>query len=174
MNGWVNVDIARGEQVDVVWDLRQGLPFADASCAAIFCEHVIEHLSKEDGENLLRECFRILQGQGVLRLSTPDAEKFLRSYVNDDGFLQHVEFASAIETPLDRINQMMREGGQHLWIYDLDSLQTVLRKIGFASIIKQTCGESLHPEMKKKDSPLRAFESLYVEALKATPPPNDV
>ncbi|HVF50870.1 MAG TPA: methyltransferase domain-containing protein, partial [Pyrinomonadaceae bacterium] len=72
LDGWVNLDMARGENI-VVWDLRLGLPVADASCAAIFGEHVIEHMPKEAAAKLLRECHRALQKGGVLRLSTPDA-----------------------------------------------------------------------------------------------------
>jgi predicted SAM-dependent methyltransferase len=168
LRGWVNVDIARGSQVDIVWDLRRSLPFASGSCSAIFSEHVIEHLSKEDGEKLLCECFRILQPEGVLRLSTPDAERYLRSYAGDREFLYSPEFSQPIETPLDRINKMMREDGQHLWVYDRASLQLLLQRIGFQSTAEQSYGESVHAKMRGIDSQGRAFESLYLEAVKGS------
>src|SRR5437867_1291748 len=72
--GWINVDRSRGPEVQVVWDLTRRLPFPDSSCSAIFSEHFIEHVSKEDAARLLNECHRVLQNGGVLRLSTPDAE----------------------------------------------------------------------------------------------------
>ncbi|MDX6696386.1 MAG: hypothetical protein QOF02_3989 [Blastocatellia bacterium] len=164
--GWVNVDISRGAGVDVVWDLRRGLPFADESCSAIFCEHVIEHVSKDDGLKLLRECHRALQRGGVLRLSTPDAGRFLRSYAGDGEFLRHPEFPQAVETPLDRINMMMREDGQHLWVYDSESLLLHLQRAGFAACAEQQFGVSGHPRMRGIDTPARAFESFYVEAVR--------
>lgn len=164
--GWINLDAARGPQVDLVWDLRRGLPLADASCTALFCEHVIEHLTKEDGERLLRHCYRALQPGGVLRISTPDAGLYLRSYAGDGEFLRHPEFTEPLETPLDRINQMMREGGQHLWAYDAASLQAALRRVGFNQTAEHRFGQSLHPQMERLDSPARAFESLYIEAIK--------
>lgn len=164
--GWVNVDIARGPQIDVVWDLRRGLPFADESCAVVFSEHVIEHLTKEDALKLMRECYRILQGGGVLRLSTPDAGRYLRSYAGDGEFLRHPNFAESVETPLDRVNTMMREGGQHLWVYDSASLCLLLQRVGFKSCIEQQFGVSQHPRMQNIDLEARAFESLYVEAVK--------
>src|SRR6266436_6927878 len=89
---WINLDAARGEKIDVVWDLRRGLPFPAASCAAIFGEHVIEHLPKEAAEQLVCECYRALQSGGVLRLSTPDAGRFLRSYTGERGFLRDPRF----------------------------------------------------------------------------------
>lgn len=161
--GWVNVDIARG-YADVVWDIRKGLPFNDQSCAAIFCEHVIEHLSKEDGLNLLREFYRILQPRGVVRISTPDAGRFLRSYVNDDGFFNHPGFGDRVENPLDRINKMMRENGQHLWVYDEASLIVALSLAGFSEMVRQRFTESLSGNMKSIDSPDREYESLYIDA----------
>jgi predicted SAM-dependent methyltransferase len=164
--GWLNVDIARGSQVDIVWDLRRGLPFRDGSCSAIFSEHVIEHLTREDGEVLLRECYRALQPGGVLRVSTPDAGRYLRSYAGDGEFLRHPSFPEPMITPLDRINQMMREYGQHLWVYDTESLQFVLRRVGFVRTVEQAFGISIHPGMQGIDSESREFESLYIEAVK--------
>ena len=166
LKGWVNVDIARGPDVDIVWDLRRGLPFDDNTASAIFSEHVIEHLSKEDGEKLLRECHRVLQKEGVLRLSTPDAARFLRSYAGDCEFLRHADFPEAIESPLDRVNMMMREGGQHLWVYDFASLSLALRRAGFVDVSEQPFGVSRHERMQDIDTRGRAFESFYVEAIK--------
>jgi predicted SAM-dependent methyltransferase len=164
--GWVNLDAARGEQVDVVWDLRHGLPFPDESCAAIFGEHVIEHIPKDGAEFLLRECHRALRPGGVVRLSTPDAGKFLRAYVNDPQFLADPRFPDPADTPMDRVNMMMREFGQHLWVYDIESICLLLEKAGFSSTMEQTFGESSHPRMQAIDLEERAFESLYVEAIK--------
>src|SRR2546421_11330694 len=42
--GWINVDMARWPGVEINWDLRDGLPFPDKSCVALFGEHVIEHM----------------------------------------------------------------------------------------------------------------------------------
>jgi predicted SAM-dependent methyltransferase len=164
--GWINLDAARGERIDVVWDLRRGLPFADESCAAVLGEHVIEHVPRESAEKLLRECLRALRAGGVLRLSTPDAGRYLRSYAGDGEFLRHPAFAETAETPMDRVNQMMRESGQHLWCYDAESLLLLLRKAGFSKAVEQKFGESLDPSMCGVDSEARAFESLYVEAVK--------
>jgi predicted SAM-dependent methyltransferase len=166
LTGWINVDIARGPEIDVVWDLRKSLPFKNESCAVIFCEHMIEHLSRSDAETFLSECYRVLQPGGVIRLSTPDAERFLRSYAGDGEFLRHTAFPEKIETSLDRINQMMRENGQHLWVYDRDSLALALKRAGFSSVIEQGFGESKDPRLRDLDAQGRAFESLYIEGVK--------
>lgn len=166
IKGWVNVDGARGPQVDVVWDLRNALPFPSDSCTSIFCEHVIEHLSRIDTERLLAECYRVLEPGGVARVSTPDAERYLKSYAGDREFLYHPSFAEKIETPLDRINMVMREYGQHLWLYDSESLGLALQRAGFSKVVRQEFQKSLQNQMDHLDSAERAFESLYVEGLK--------
>jgi len=164
--GWINVDCARGSEVEVVWDLTKGLPFPDSCCTAVFSEHLIEHLSREDAGRLLAECCRVLQERGVLRLSTPDAELFLRSYAGDRQFLAHPGFSEKIDAPIDRVNQMMRECGLHLWSYDAELLTLMLERAGFRSVIRQSFGVSAHPAMGGIDFEDRAFESLYLEAVK--------
>src|SRR6266404_958935 len=166
MKGWVNVDRARGPEVQVVWNLADGLPFPDSSCSAVFSEHLIEHVTKEDAARLLRECYRVLKVGGVLRVSTPDAELFLRSYAGDQEFLAHPSFSQEIDTPVDRVNYMMREYGLHLWSYDEELLTLMLKRAGFNSIIRQRFDISLHSRMNNIDFADRAFESLYLEAVK--------
>ena len=163
--GFVNVDAARGPAVDVVWDLRRGVPFRAGSCSAIFCEHVIEHIPRESAPRLLEECRRALEPGGVLRLSTPDAERYLRSYAGDGEFLRDPRFTEPSDTPLDRVNRMMRESGQHLWVYDEASLRLLLERSGFKTAVRQEFGRSLHVRMANLDAAERAFESLYVEAI---------
>jgi len=166
LKGWLNVDMARALHIDIVWNATHGLPFAAESCTAILNEHMIEHIAKEDAEKLLQECWRVLQPGGVLRISTPDAELYLRSYLGDGEFLNHPSFEQKADTRMDRINMMMREYGQHLWIYDAESLSRLLTKAGFASVVRQSFGISQHPAMQGIDYEIRAFESLYVEAVK--------
>jgi len=127
---------------------------------------VIEHVPREDAGRLLAECYRVLANGGVLRLSTPDAGRYLRSYAGDQKFLHDPSFGQKAETPMDRVNMMMREYGQHLWAYDAASLLMLLQKAGFSSAIEQRFEASAHPRMRGIDSAERAFESLYVEAVK--------
>jgi predicted SAM-dependent methyltransferase len=168
VKGWINVDRARAAEVQVVWDLTTGLPFPDSSCSAIFSEHVIEHVTKEDAIKLIRECYRVLQNDGVLRMSTPDAELFLRSYAGDREFLAHPGFSQAIDTPVDRVNYMMREYSQHLWSYDEELLTLMFRQAGFKTVVRQRFGVSLHPHMNNMDFRDREFESLYLEGVKSS------
>jgi predicted SAM-dependent methyltransferase len=137
-----------------------------ASCTAITSEHLIEHLPKPAAEDFLKECLQALEPNGVLRLSTPDAERFLRSYAGDRAFLHAPYFEAPIDTPVDRINIMMREHGQHHWSYDAELLTVMLLRVGFSRVETMSFGQSHHAIMRGIDSPARRFESLYIEAEK--------
>lgn len=67
--GWVNLDIADLPGVDIVHDLNVlPLPFADESFDEILCLDVLEHV---DYPILLKECHRILRGNGRIRIEVP-------------------------------------------------------------------------------------------------------
>ena len=65
----IGVDRRPAKAVAVIADLRDGLPFGDASVDRIFTVHVLEHLP--DYLPLLDECHRILRPDGILHLMAP-------------------------------------------------------------------------------------------------------
>jgi ubiquinone/menaquinone biosynthesis C-methylase UbiE len=67
--GWVNLDCTALPGVDVVHDLNAlPLPFEDECADEILCEDVLEHV---DYIPLLKECHRILNLGGRLRIEVP-------------------------------------------------------------------------------------------------------
>jgi predicted SAM-dependent methyltransferase len=78
---WTNVDIA--PQVDGVMacNLRASLPFADGTFAVVYHSHLLEHLSHQEADNFLHECFRVLEPGGTLRVVVPDLEQIARLYL---------------------------------------------------------------------------------------------
>jgi predicted SAM-dependent methyltransferase len=162
LEGWVNVDIAAAPGIDVVMDVTEGLPFTTGSAEAIFAEHLIEHLPRDDALAFLRECHRVLTPGGVIRLSTPDGGRYLRSYATDREFLDRVRHPEE-DLDFDVINRVMREGGLHLWIYDETLLCDLVERAGFGDVRAVSFGDSRSALMSCVDSPERAVESLYVE-----------
>src|SRR6185436_11986283 len=65
---WVNVDLSTKDDRVLRHDLTQPLPFADASFSVVYHSHVLEHFSREQGEQLMRECFRVLKPSGTIRV----------------------------------------------------------------------------------------------------------
>jgi SAM-dependent methyltransferase len=56
--------------VDVLADLRRGLPFADGSVDRVYAVHVLEHVI--DLVPLMNELHRVLADDGVLHVMSPD------------------------------------------------------------------------------------------------------
>jgi SAM-dependent methyltransferase len=65
----VGVDMYPAPGVDVLADLRQGLPFADGSVDRVYAVHVLEHVI--DLVPVLNELHRILAHDGVLHVLSP-------------------------------------------------------------------------------------------------------
>jgi predicted SAM-dependent methyltransferase len=176
--GWVNVDVFRGPNINCLYDCRKSLPFPDESVRAIFCEHFFEHLDyTEEIPSFLSECHRVLKKNGVMRLILPDAEKYLRAYCADTwqalreirGMSQDNRdpyFHCEYHTPIELINVLFRQGHEHKFAHDFESVKYSLQLCGFSEIRRQTYGVSWMPQEMVLDQTIRASESLYVEARK--------
>lgn len=78
---WTNVDfVSTGEGV-IAYNLTQGIPFPDRSFDVVYHSHVLEHFSKTAAEFFIRECYRVLCPQGILRVVVPDLENIVRTYI---------------------------------------------------------------------------------------------
>jgi len=69
---WINIDMVEHPYVDIVHDLRQGLPFNDSEINAFYSHHVIEHFTKPEALALFREVYRCLANDGVFISRLPD------------------------------------------------------------------------------------------------------
>ena len=175
--GWINLDGFAGPNVTCRVDIRRRLPFADGSVRGIFSEHSFEHLDYiEEVPRFLRECFRVLKPGGVTRIIVPDAGKYLCAYAHGgwealaairplyDQRNDHY-FHFRYNTPMELINVVFRQGYEHKFAYDFETLSIVLRRSGFDKVIRQAYGTSIDPALAI-DFEERASESLYVDAIK--------
>jgi predicted SAM-dependent methyltransferase len=181
--GWVNIELKSSAQT-YFWDCRRGLPFSDNRVTALYCEHVFEHFRPEGEAPLfLRECRRCLRPGGVLRIVVPDAGAYLSAYgqgwecfsaldpleQSEEGWrekrLSYKGTHLAYRTQMQLINEVFRQGNQHKYAYDEETLLLVLREAGFSDATRQRFGVSLDKDMAP-DSEARRAESLYVEAVK--------
>lgn len=175
--GWINVDAFAFPGINCTYDMRRGLPFANCSVRGIFCEHFFEHIDyEEEAPVLLRECHRVLQPGGVLRLIVPDAGAYLRAYC-EEGWdaLTRIRplkpgrvdfyFGHRYHSKMEAVNVVFRQGTEHKYAYDAETLMHLLRRCGFTRVEQQAFGRSLLPEICL-DQEMRASESLYVEAVK--------
>lgn len=144
IKGWLNVDLD-APLADVHADLRNPLPYLDASVDLVFNEHFLEHITREQGVTFLKECRRILKPGGIFRVSTPDLRWLAAQYVG--GKLDEWSDVGWIsETSCRLLNQGMRSWG-HQFVYDLPELFVTLREAGFSDIRQVRYRESTCPEL---------------------------
>ncbi|HXY61968.1 MAG TPA: methyltransferase domain-containing protein [Nitrospirota bacterium] len=159
LDGWINVDLnSKLADVDLVWDVSMGIPVDDATCLFIYCEHLIEHLTAEQGARFLRECNRVLRAGGVLRIATPSLDhmidKICRGDWRDQDWLSQPEYRF-IQTRAEMLNIAFHWWG-HQWLYDREELHRRLKEAGFRSIDDLAWGTSNNAELRnlerRKDS----------------------
>jgi len=141
LSGWGNLDVDGGPG-SIRYDLTQPLPKTDASVQYIYSEHFIEHIGRDDGERLMRECRRVLVEGGVLRISTPDLRFIVREY--EAGRLD--EWADMDWHPVSScrlLNESMRLWG-HVFLYDEPELRQLLTEAGFRSVDRVAYRSSAH------------------------------
>jgi Methyltransferase domain len=79
--GWINVDSVCNNSEVIACDLTKPLPFHDGQFEVVYSSHLLEHLSQNDAERLIAECFRILRPDGIMRLVVPDFELLACRYI---------------------------------------------------------------------------------------------
>lgn len=155
-------------------DHTRPFPLGDECFDWVYAEHFIEHLSWEGAVAWLVEVRRLLKTGGVLRLTTPDLERYVRGYLDRGGgfFAEHRRRLRdmGLEVPNRRawmVNQIFYGWG-HQWIYDLDELRAVLQSAGFDPALVVPCAfqRGRLPELCQLDRPERNDETLYVEVVR--------
>ncbi len=68
--GFIGIDIRDCEQ-EIVWDVRDGIPFPDNSVDEVWSSHTIEHFDNGEAEEFLIEVYRILKSGGKLVVAVP-------------------------------------------------------------------------------------------------------
>lgn len=174
---WVNIDFAIYKNVTYTFDCRRELPFADGTVKGIFCEHFFEHIDYvTDVPYFLADCCRSLKKGGVLRIVVPDAEKYLRGYCEegwdqlkktrplDDNLVDGL-MAIQYQTKMQLVNEVFRQGGEHKYAWDFETMKLAMLNAGFSDAFKMEYMKS-HDAKLQIDQLVRKPESLYAEAIK--------
>jgi ubiquinone/menaquinone biosynthesis C-methylase UbiE len=163
--GWVNSDVHGWPGVDIVADIRAGLPMADDTFDYIVSIHALPELSYDELDHALSELRRVLKPGGVLRLGLPDMDKAIAAYRSNDVdyFLISDEEVKSLS---GRMIVQLLWRGQSRSMFTTEFTAELLVRNGFQAI--QPCSfretKSGHTEITEFDN--RPIESLFIEATK--------
>jgi SAM-dependent methyltransferase len=82
---WLSVDVDPS-RADLFADFRSfdGFSLDDESVACIYGSHVFEHMSLCSAPQVFRECYRVLQPGGYMRLVLPDVSRSIEAYIQEE------------------------------------------------------------------------------------------
>lgn len=153
-------------------DVTHPLPAEDGAFDWAYSEHLVEHVTPQQAVLWLKDVRRVLRPGGLLRLTTPDLERYASAYVSRDEafFAEHARRLSELGLPAMptrrafMVNQIFQFWG-HRWIYDADELAHVLARAGFAADAVRRCAfqQGAKEEVSALDWEVRRDETLYVE-----------
>jgi predicted SAM-dependent methyltransferase len=170
LSGWINIDI--NPDAEVIADLRNGLPFRDASFQFVYSEHVLEHFSFPEGRILLKECYRVLADQGVLRIAMPDLDYLVLKYSSDWKNQDWLSWPGHefIQTRGQMMNIVFSWWG-HRYLYNEEDLKDQLKNAGFRDLLRMNLAESNFTELRCLET--RQDSKLIMEGKKdlRIPPP---
>ncbi len=160
-------------------DITQGPIGAPGTVSAVFCSHMLEHVSHEDMRNSLKHIHAMLIPGGVFRLIVPDLSIRARMYVDKLG---QPDAASRFLEMSDLGQRRMRRGlksrllavlgnSAHLWMYDDASMRQEHELAGFSDIRRCAHGDSDVAAFAQVENPDRFgtpdFTELAMECRKA-------
>lgn len=154
------------------FDATKPYPIEDKSFCWIYSEHFIEHIPQVAALEWFKQMRRLLKDDGILRVSTPDLEKYVRGYLDPEQlfFKEHVQRLNDMgvtNVPTRRawlVNQIFRNWG-HQHIYDFDEIKFVASLAGFPAEKAQKYEFHVGSlqELANLDRDVRSDESLYAE-----------
>ena len=137
---------------------------AKGQSEGVLATHVLEHFSYREVIFLLAECHRILRTGGEFLICVPNARLYIEAYVNKldlastPGFITHRAAYSGV-SPIDYVNYIAYNNGEHKILYDEINLVLMLKSAGFSEAGLRAFDPNLDPE-------LRRHESLFIRAMK--------
>lgn len=170
---WLNVPWASNI---FIHDVRRTLPFRDCTFRYIYSSHLLEHLYWQEGQRLLRDCFRLLMRGGCLRMVVPDLKTMVKDYIDgvppassggtkadrlNDRLLMHLRKPPSGNI-LYRIYNLLNDFHTHKWMYDADSLMQCFRDAGFVEVREMAYCDSRIPNVDVVEDPGRVLNGAGI------------
>jgi hypothetical protein len=148
-------------------DIVAGLPLPQASCKALYCSHVLEHLCLRDCQQALRHTLAHLEPGGTFRLVIPDLRLLMERYMSSTSPRAASEFMRASCLGLESRPRGLRGmlsawlgNSPHLWMWDADSMADALAEAGFVAVRPARFGDAEDPMFAHVEERVRWKEGI--------------
>jgi ubiquinone/menaquinone biosynthesis C-methylase UbiE len=163
--GWVNSDIQAGPGVDVVGDIREGLPLESDSFDYLVSIHALPEIPYADLDRVLAEIYRLLKPGGVLRLGLPDMDKAITAYQTGD--VDYFLVGDDVVRSLGgKMIVQLTWFGRSRSMFTWEFCEELLSRNRFREIVRCGFRETRSPLPGIVELDNRELESLFVEASK--------
>jgi SAM-dependent methyltransferase len=154
-------------------DVIKGLPIQRNTADAVYCSHVLEHLTLSEFRQTIRNVFDYLKPGDRFRLVLPDLEFLIKQYSASDSSnacSTFLEAASLGETGTRGGLKGMAKGmfgrSRHLWMWDYKGMSRELADAGFINIRRAYFNDSEEPRFAEVEHAGRWENCLGVECRK--------
>ncbi|HEV8647573.1 MAG TPA: methyltransferase domain-containing protein [Burkholderiales bacterium] len=154
-------------------DIVRGLPVADGSCRAIYCSHVLEHLSLDEFRRALRNTHALLQDGAIFRLVMPDFEECVKAYTSSQDAEAAIRFMSssglgtdARPRSLGSMLSALLGRARHHWLWDFKAARLELERSGFSEVRRARYGDSFEARFADVEEEARWANCLGIECQK--------
>lgn len=160
--GWINSDRTAGAGVDLVADIREGLPIESATIDYAVGVNTLQELAFPELMPALVELLRVLRPGGTLRLVVPDLDAGIRAYTKHDDRL--LVAPDQVRSRGGRFIAHLLGCGHSRTLFTFDFLEELLLDAGFVDVTRCRPGEtaSRHQEIVELDG--RERDGIFIEA----------
>ena len=173
---FINIDFFTNKQIDYGMDLRFPFKIESNSVDGIFTEHTFEHLSHQEVDNAISECYRILKKNGIIRIIVPDLSILFKRYCSNDNVWFQKWHDLVLNEPSryylkKHFTKMFAINFTasyyfHKSCWNFESLEKILSDHGFINIKKYDFNVGTSDLLIDRDSEDRKLVSIYVEGRK--------
>jgi predicted SAM-dependent methyltransferase len=162
-DGWINSDVKDAPGVDLVADIRKGLPLASEMLDYVVSIHALPEFSYPELQMVLQELRRVLKPGGVLRLALPDLRRGIDAYLRGDMDYFQVD-PKEVKSEGGRFIVHMLWYGYSRSLFTVDFATELLERSGFVEA-RECAFQATASEFEQiVDLDNRPDESLFVEA----------
>lgn len=158
--GWTNINLLPGENIDYAIDVRDGLPFDDNSVDYAVCHHVFDLLTFDEMTRLLEEVHRVLRPEARFRASGADVMRGAARAIAGD-WEWFAELRSSME---ETVGFFITQGGARKQMLPVEAVVGACKKVGFRSAMIDVWDYEGPDFLRSLDS--RRRESWFAEARK--------